>query len=237
MALHTFGPFNTESSMFAGHVGAAMAIGRAERRVNVGVLIFAAMSLDFVLWLLVILGWESVTIPANFNTTHQPEFVFPYSHSFLASVVWSALAGAATFLWYPGLDRAKLRAAAFVSAAVFSHWLLDALVHAPELPIAGASSAKVGLWLWQDMPMALAVEACIALAGLYLFVFGASLSRVKKLWLLVLSLLIVGFTLAGMTIAPTPPSVVAMAGSSLVTIVIVSAVAGWLGRATPERRA
>ena len=237
MALHTFGPFNTESSMFAGHVGAAMAIGRAERRVNVGVLIFAAMSLDFVLWLLVILGWESVTIPANFNTTHQPEFVFPYSHSFLASVVWSALAGAATFLWYPGLNRAKLRAAAFVSAAVFSHWLLDALVHAPELPIAGASSAKVGLWLWQDMPMALAVEACIALAGLYLFVFGASLSRVKKLWLLVLSLLIVGFTLAGMTIAPTPPSVVAMAGSSLVTIVIVSAVAGWLGRATPERRA
>ena len=105
--------------MFAGHVGAAMAIGRAERRVNVGVLIFAAVFLDFVLWLLVLLGWESVTIPANFNTTHQPEFVFPYSHSFLASVAWSALAGAGTFLWYPGLDRAKLRAAAFVSAAVF----------------------------------------------------------------------------------------------------------------------
>ena len=223
--------------MFAGHVGAAMAIGRAERRVNVGVLIFAAVFLDIVLWLLVLLGWESVTIPANFNTTHQPEFVFPYSHSFLASVAWSALAGAGTFLWYPGLDRAKLRAAAFVSAAVFSHWLLDALVHAPELPIAGASSAKVGLWLWQDMPMALAVEACIALAGLYLFVFGASLSRVKKLWLSVLSLLIVGFTVVGMTVAPPPPSVVAMAGSSLVTIVIVSAVAGWLGRATHERGA
>ena len=47
--------------MFAGHVGAAMAIGRAERRVNVGVLIFAAVFLDVVLWLLVLLGWESVT--------------------------------------------------------------------------------------------------------------------------------------------------------------------------------
>ena len=220
--------------MFAGHVGAAMAIGRAERHVNLGALVFAAVLLDFVLWLLVLLGWESVTIPANFNITHQPEFIFPYSHGLLASVGWSVLAGAATFLWYPRLNHAKLRAAALVSAAVFSHWLLDALVHAPELPIAGANSAKVGLWLWQDMPVALAVEAFIAFAGLSLFVSGASLSRAKKLWLSVLSLLIVGFTMGGMTVAPPPPSVVAMAASSLVTIIVVSALAGWLGKPPHE---
>ena len=214
-----------------------MAIGRAERRVNLGVLVFAAVFLDFVLWLLVLLGWESVTIPANFNTTHQPEFVFPYSHGLLASIGWSVLAGAATFLWYPRLNHAKLRAAAFVSAAVFSHWLLDALVHAPELPVAGAGSAKGGLWLWQNMPVALAVEAFIALAGLYLFVSGTSLSRAKKLWLSVLSVLIVGFTVVGMTVAPPPPSVVAMAASSLVTIIVVSALAGWLGRFPSETRA
>jgi len=218
--------------MFAGHVGAAMAIGRAETGVNLGVLVFAAVFLDFVLWLLVLVGWESVTIPANFNTTHQPEFVFPYSHGLLASIGWSVLAGAATFLWYARLNLAKLRAATFVSAAVFSHWLLDALVHAPELPVAGADSAKVGLWLWQNMPVALAVEAFIALAGLYLFVSGASLSRAKKFWLSVLALLIAVFTAFGMTVAPPPPSVVAMAGSSLVTIIVVSALAGWLGRAS-----
>lgn len=220
--------------MFAGHVGAAMAIGRAERRVNLGVLVFAAMLLDFVLWLLVLLGWESVDIPANFNATHQLEFVFPYSHSLLASIGWSVLAGAATFLWYPALNHAKLRAAAFVSAAVFSHWLLDALVHRPELPIAGDSTAKVGLWLWQNMPVALALEAFVALAGLYLFVSGASLSRAKRLVLSVLSLLIVGFTVLGMTVAPPPPSAVAMATSSLVTIIVVSALAAWLGRLPHE---
>jgi hypothetical protein len=214
-----------------------MAIGRAERRVNLGALVFAAMFLDFVLWLLILLGWESVTILANFNTTHQPEFVFPYSHGLLASIGWSALAGTATFLWYPRLNHVKLRAAAFVSAAVFSHWLLDALVHAPELPVAGAGSAKVGLWLWQNMPVALAVEAFIALAGLYLFVSGAGLSRAKKLWLSVLSLLIIGFTVVGMTVAPPPPSVVAMAASSLVTIVFVGALAGWLGRLPNEQGA
>jgi len=191
---------------------------------------FAAVLLDFVLWSLVLLGWESVTIPADFDTTHQPTYVFPYSHGLLASLGWSVLAGAVTFLWYPRLNRARLRAAALVFTAVFSHWLLDALVHAPELPVAGARSAKVGLWLWQSMPLALAIEAFVALTGLYLFVSRASLSRTKKFWLSVVSLLIVGFTVLGMTVAPRPPSVVAMAASSLVTIIAVSALSGWLGR-------
>jgi len=216
--------------MFAGHVGAAMALGRVERRLNLGVLVFAAVFLDFVLWLLVLLGWESAVIPANFNATHQPVFVFPYSHGLLASIGWSALAGIATFLWYPRLNHAKVRAAILVAAAVFSHWLLDALVHSPELPVAGASSAKVGFGLWQVMPAALAVEGFIGLAGLYLFLSGASLSPAKKFWLAALSMLTVVFSVVGMTIAPPPPSIVAMAASSLVTIILVCGLTFWLGR-------
>lgn len=216
--------------MFAGHVGAALAIGRAERRVNVGVFVFAALLLDVVLWLFVFLGWESLTIPPNFASTHQPEFVFPYSHGLLASIGWSALAGAVAFLWHPRLMKVKLRAAALVSAAVFSHWLLDALVHVPELPITGANSMKVGYGLWQSMPMALAAEAFIAVGGLYLFVSGTSLSRARKLWLTVLCLLVLAFTVVGMTVAPPPPSAIAMAASSLVAIIVVCALAGWLGR-------
>ena len=78
------------------------------------------------------------------------------------------------------------------------------------------------------MPLALAIEAFVALTGLYLFVSRASLSRAKKFWLSVVSLLIIGFTVLGMTVAPRPPSVAAMAASSLVTIIVVSAIAGWL---------
>jgi hypothetical protein len=216
--------------MFAGHVGAALSIGRVERRVNVGAFIVAAVLLDFVLWVFVLLGWESVTIPANFADTHQPEFVFPYSHGLLASIGWSALVGVATFVWYPHLKQAKLRAGALVAAAVFSHWLLDALVHAPELPIAGANSAKVGLGRWHTMPVALAIEAFITVAGLHFFVSGATLSRAKKLGLSVLSLLILAFTVVGMTIAPPPPSAAAMAASSLGTLIVVCVLACWLGR-------
>jgi hypothetical protein len=214
-----------------------MALGRAERRINVGLLVLAAMLLDLVLWLLVLLGWESVTIPADFASTHQPAFGFPYSHGLLASVGWSVLAGAAAFLAYPGRPPAKLRAALVVAAAVFSHWLLDALVHAPELPVAGAGSTKVGLGLWQAMPVALGVEAFIAVAGLAMFLAGAGMSRPKKLGLAVLSLLVLAFTVIGMTVAPPPPSVAAMAASSLATIVVVALLVAWLGRpgAPPPR--
>ena len=216
--------------MFAGHVGAALAIGSAERRVNVGVFVFAALLLDIALWLFVLLDFEFVTIPANFARTHQPEFVFPWSHSLFAGLAWSAVSGAAAFLWYSRQKAPGLRAAALIAAAVFSHWLLDAIVHVAEMPLAGAGSLKVGLGLWQNMPIALFVEAVLVLGGLWLFVSGAGLSRTKQLWLSVLAILILAFTVVGMTIAPSPPSVTAMAMSSLVTIIVVCALALWLGR-------
>ena len=123
--------------MFAGHIGAALVIARVEKRVNVGVFVGAALLLDLMLWLLVLLGLESVAIPSNFTSTHQPEFVFPYSHGLLAGVLWSAVAGAATFLACSGRPALKWRAAVLVAAAVLSHWLLDVLVHRPEMPLTG----------------------------------------------------------------------------------------------------
>ena len=222
--------------MFAGHVGAALAIGRAERRVNVGVFIAAALLLDVLLWLLVLLGWESVTLPENFASTHQPRFVFPYSHGLAAGVIWSALAGTAAFLCFARLETARARAAALVAAAVFSHWLLDVVVHAPELPLAGAGSPGLGLGLWQNMPAALVVEVVIVAGGIYLYVTGSRLSRGRTMALAVLALVLLAFTVLGMTVAPPPPSAQAMAGSSLVTLVVVCALAGWLGRPARETR-
>jgi hypothetical protein len=73
--------------MFAGHVGAALAIGRAEPEINVGIFVFAALLPDVLLWILVLLGWESVTIPADFASTHQAAYVFPWSHGLLAFTV------------------------------------------------------------------------------------------------------------------------------------------------------
>lgn len=200
--------------MSAGHMGVGLALGRAERRVNVGVLVAAGQLLDGVLWLFVLLGWESVTLPADFARTHQREFVFPYSHGLLAAVGWSALAAAAAFVSYGRLGPSRMRVAALVAAAVFSHWLLDALVHRPEMSLVGADSAKVGVGLWQNMPTALAVEGAIVALGLCLFIPGCHLSRGRRVALALLSLVVLVFTVVGMTMAPPPPSLQAMAASS-----------------------
>jgi hypothetical protein len=223
--------------MFAGHVGVALAIGRAEKRVNVGVWVAAALLLDVVLWLLVCFGVESVSIPSSFAGSHQPEFVFPYSHGLTTGVLWAAAAGAAACLpgWAFAVSRWRL--AGLVAAAVFSHWLLDALVHRPEMPLADAGSPRVGLALWNSMPVALAIEAAIVAAGLCLFVRGSGLSRGRSIALTVLTLAVLAFTVAGMTIAPPPPSPFAMAVSSLVTIGAVCAIYCWLGRRAREERA
>jgi hypothetical protein len=216
--------------MFAGHVGVALAIGRAERRVNVGVFVAAALLLDLVLWAFVLLGWESVAIPADFAATHQAEFVFPYSHGLAASLAWSIAAGAAALFLYARLQTARWRAAALLAAAVFSHWLLDALVHRPELPLLGTGSPAVGLGLWNSLGVALAVEALLVIAGLWAFLVQGGLSRTRAIALASLAVAILAFTIAGMTIAPAPPTAGAMASSSLITLIVICVLCGWLGR-------
>jgi hypothetical protein len=216
--------------MFAGHVGVALAIGRGERRVNVGVFITAALLLDALLWLLVLVGCESVSIPAQFASTHQAEFIFPYSHGLLAAVAWSALAGLAVALLYSRPNLLKSRVAILVALAVFSHWLLDALVHRPELPLAGKTSATVGLGLWSNMPLALGAEAALVFLGLWLYLPGSGLGKGKSIAVAVVAVLLMAFTAIGMTVAPAPPSAVAMAASSLLTLAVVCALFSWLGR-------
>jgi hypothetical protein len=223
--------------MFAGHVGAGLAIGHAEQRVNVGLFVAAALLLDMVLWLFVLLGWESVAIPVNFASTRQVEYLFPYSHGLAASAFWSVLAASGAWALGARLGPARIRLALLIAAAAFSHWLLDVLVHRPELPLAGATSPLVGLGLWQHLPVALGAEAAIVMLGVFLFMRRSALPRARSTAIVVLSLAILAFTVVGMTLAPPPPSGVAMAGSSLVTLAVVCALVAWLGRLPSERQA
>ena len=221
--------------MFAGHVGVALAIGRIERRVNVGVFVTSALLLDFVLWLLILIGWESVNIPDDFSTTHQPHFVFPYSHGLLAAGGWSVLAGALALPLCSYHKETRWRIAVLVASAVFSHWLLDALAHRPEMPLASSTSATVGLALWNNMPVALMVEAVLVALGLCVFLQGSGLAHGKSVAFTILILIILICTIVGMTVAPPPPSASVMAGSSLITLVVVCQLIAWLGRLPREK--
>jgi hypothetical protein len=212
--------------MFAGHVGAALIAGRAARRVSLAWLVAAALLLDVVLWVLILIGAERVEIPADFVHHHQPVFDFPWSHSLVAALGWSVLAAVIA----AGMVRAwRWRGAVAVAAAVASHWILDVLVHRPELPIV-ADSPAVGLGLWDRPLLGLGLEVAIVIAGLLLWLSGSQLSRARGAALVVIVGLVTGSTVLGMTVAPAPPSAAAMAASSLGLIALVVALIAWLTR-------
>jgi hypothetical protein len=62
------------------------------------------------------------------------------------------------------------RGAWFVAALVVSHWLLDAIVHVPDLPLSPGGGTMMGLGLWQSRAATMAVEVPIFALGVWLYV-------------------------------------------------------------------
>ena len=216
--------------MFIGHLGVGLALKKVEPRLNLGWLFAAAMLLDIVLWVLVLAGIEQGHVPTDYAQRRYLTFVFPYSHSLIGALGWSALMAAGG--WW--ITRRR-RAAAVLAVAVFSHWVLDVLVHPPELPLAGAGSPRWGLSLWNHLSVALGIEALLLAGGwwLYFQVTEANTSASRYglgFFLLVLQ----AFAFGGQMWAPPPSSMHQLAISSLVTLVMVIVVAAWLDR---KRRA
>jgi hypothetical protein len=56
-----------------------------------------------------------------------------------------------------------------VSAAAFSHWLLDLVVHTPDLPLYD-NTAKVGLGLWRHVGLSFPLELIVLGAGTWVYV-------------------------------------------------------------------
>ena len=63
------------------------------------------------------------------------------------------------------------QASTVVGIAVFSHWILDLLVHRPDLPLYN-DSAKVGLGLWNFPAFAFGMESALLFGGLWFCLRG-----------------------------------------------------------------
>jgi hypothetical protein len=215
--------------MFAGHLSAALILKRGERGVGLGTLWFAAMLLDFVLWILVLCGIESLHVPPGYRRASDLAFDFPYSHSLVASIGWASLGFAVGWGIYrpPAM---RMRASLIIAAAVFSHFILDWLVHVPELPVAGRDSVRLGLGLWRQLPVAWAVEGAFTTAGLWLYLKAVTLSRPRRVTLVAVMVVIMVFTVIGQASTAPPPNPSVMAATSLGTIAVLVVFGWWLER-------
>jgi len=214
--------------MFAGHLGAGLILRPMAKRRSLGSLFLAAMLLDAVLWVLVLSGVESVHTPANFKTAVDFTYDFPWSHSLVAGIGWSVLA----FLAAPVIaGRKTQRYALILAAAVFSHFVLDWIVHVVELPLAGRESMKFGLGLWRtSLPIAWGLEAAIAVACTWCFLRYVKVNRARRICLIIVMALVIAMTIAGQASHSAPPAPTVMAGSSLATIALLVLFAWWIDR-------
>jgi hypothetical protein len=216
--------------MFLGHFGLAFGATRAAPAVSIGTTILAAQFLDYAWPLLVIAGIERVEIVPGITRMTPLDFVdYPWSHSLAMALAWSAVFAA--LYW---AMRRRRRAALVLGALVSSHWILDWIVHRPDLPLYPGEAERHGLGIWNSMPASLAIESALFAAGIYLYTSSTrARDRIGRYawWALVVTL---GVLYLGAAFGPPPPSVQALGWSALVGYVFIPW--GWWIDRHRERR-
>jgi hypothetical protein len=206
--------------MGIGHAAVALGASRAVPRVNVGLLIFAAFLADFLLGIFGALGLEHAHVPPDFATRHFLTFTFPYSHGLAPLLVWGTVLGA-LLCWTDARNRS--RAFFVIAALVVSHFVLDGLVHVPELPLLGQSSPKVGLALWNHMPLELSLETLMAVAGLAVYWSLESTTKLGRWGIAVFVVLLTALTWTQLWSA-TPPTQSQLVPTWIIAPVVFSAI-------------
>jgi hypothetical protein len=150
--------------MFIGHFAVGFAAKRVVPRVSLAVLLLAALFADILWPILVLVGVESVRIVPGATRFTPLEFIsYPWSHSLVLLVVWGAVLGGA----YRGIFGGR-RTFVVVAALVISHWVLDWITHAPDLPIY-PGGPKYGLGLWNSVAATIVLETLLFATGLLLY--------------------------------------------------------------------
>jgi hypothetical protein len=215
--------------MFVGHYGVSFATKSVEKTIPLWVLFIAVQLLDVFWGVFVPLGIEKVRIVPGFTASNPLDLYYmPYTHSLVAAVFWSAGATIA----YRAIRRtgASNRAAALVGLAVFSHWVLDLVVHRPDLPLYD-NTLKMGLGLWNYRWPAFLLEAAILFGGVLLYARSTTAKTVLGRWGVPVFGVVMLSVQAGAFFGP-PPAAPWVAGvEALVLYALFAAVAGRLERA------
>ena len=193
--------------MFIGHFGVGFGAKAAAPKTSLGTLFLAAQFLDLLWPTLLLVGAERVRIAPGITKVTPLDFEFyPISHSLLAVIGWAVLFA----LVYQAIKRDP-RGSVVLGVLVVSHWVLDLIVHRPDLPLAPGSNTKVGLDLWASLPGTVIVEMAIFVVGVSMYLrqtVAKDATGKWSLWALIITL--TGIYL-GNLFGPPPPNVTALA--------------------------
>ncbi|GAB3638650.1 hypothetical protein GCM10027422_42400 [Hymenobacter arcticus] len=195
--------------MFLGHFGVGFGAKTLQPRVSLGTLFLAAQLADLVWPTLLLLGVERVRIVPHFTATNAFDFVYyPFTHSLVGELVAGLLLGLVYWLL-----RRNLRSAVLVGLLVPSHWLLDLVVHIPDLPLYPGPSPRFGFGLWNHFALTQVVEFALLGAGLWLYGRRTTARNKVGRYGLVGLVAFLGLVHVGGLLSPPPASVGALGWS------------------------
>jgi hypothetical protein len=148
--------------MIAGHFGLAAAVKAGRPAIPVWTLMLATAWLDVVFVPLYLSGVETIDGEGYGGGVIHAD----YTHSLVGALVLAALFGAvATY-------RLGREAGLVLGGVVFSHWLLDLVVHRADLPILPGNAGDLptfGFGLWRLPAVSAGVELLMLAIGIGLY--------------------------------------------------------------------
>ncbi|MEY4472580.1 MAG: hypothetical protein RL671_884 [Pseudomonadota bacterium] len=209
--------------MFVGHWAPALAAAAASNRApKIGMLFIAAQLVDWAFFGLLLAGVEHMRFSPGISAMNPMDlYHMPFTHSLLGATGFAVMFAA--LVWLVSKDRV---AALIAGAVVLSHWLLDLLVHVPDLTLAG-SPPKLGFGLWNHPAIEMPLEVGITLGALWWYAKARQPARLPVLTLVAVLLGMQAVNWFG----PVEPEVTA--GTSLLAFFafgLATVLAWWMGK-------
>jgi hypothetical protein len=213
--------------MFVGHYGVSFAMRPEAKRVPLWVWFIAVQWMDVVWSVLVLLGVEKVRIVPGFTEANALDLYYmPYTHGLPGSIVLSLILGAIVSLFTSG---SRARTMLLVAVASFSHWVIDLLVHVPDLPLYD-NTAKVGLGLWRHVILSFPLELIFLGLGAWLYARATTFKGAKGrnvFWAFLVFLVVLQIYA---NFGPPPSSPAAMAVIALALYAVLALASAWVER-------
>jgi hypothetical protein len=154
--------------MVAGHFGLAAGIKKLAPRLPLWSLLLATFFLDVVFIFFAAAGLERITPadPANPDVYGGSLIQAYYTHSLVGALLISAVTGL-----FAGWRWGK-RGGYVIAGVVFSHWILDLIVHRPDLPILPGNFGNLpllGFGLWQYPTVSAMIELVLVIGGTWFY--------------------------------------------------------------------
>ncbi|MEO6166543.1 MAG: hypothetical protein ABIO46_06710 [Chitinophagales bacterium] len=192
--------------MFIGHFGVGMAAKKYAPGISLGTLFIAAQFLDLLWPTLLLLNVEHVII-RPYNSLQPLDFIdYPISHSLVMVLLWSLLFGIGYWLF-----KKNRKAAIVLALCVISHWILDLVVHFPDLPLYPGHSPKFGFGLWNSPVTTAIVEGAIFITGIVFYLQQTTAKNVGGTILFWMLITLLAGAHAANLFGPVPTSISAIA--------------------------